>query len=360
MNNKCIALIITAVAIMACDSGKKEAEDVSSAKASFVAEKNLVDTIVLRKVDFNREIISNGNLRAVKRAELKFYSQGEIAGVFVRNGEIVGKGAPIVKLNEENVRIKLEQAKLSLDKAELDFKDNLISYGSGTDTSRIPAEQLKVAKIRSGYITAQQNYKMAKYDYDNATLTAPFAGIVANLSAKPYEQSKDVICMIIDNSSFDVEFKLLESELSYIKAGQGVKITPFIDLTESYSGTVKEINPLIDEKGQVKVVASVSNSSNKLVDGMNVKVYIESLSKGQLSVPKSAVVIRDGYDVLFTFNPETGKAGWVYVDVLASNSNSHIVRGNAQKNAELNEGDIIIISGNLNLANDSNVEVKKK
>ena len=52
--------------------------------------------------------------------------------------------------------------------------------------------------------------------------------------------------------------------------------------------------------------------------------------------------------------------GWVYVDVLASNSSSHIVRGNEQKNAELKEGDIIIISGNLNLANDSNVEVKTK
>ena len=93
---------------------------------------------------------------------------------------------------------------------------------------------------------------------------------------------------------------------------------------------------------------------------MNVKVFIESKSKGEMVVPKSAVVIRDGYDVLFTYNPDTGKAGWVYLDVLASNSSSHIVRGNQQKNASLAEGESIIISGNLNLANDSNVEIKKK
>lgn len=360
MNKRYIAFVIAAVAVVACKSGNKEEENVSSAKAGFVAEKNLVDTAVLRKRDFNREIISNGTLKAVSRAELKFNTQGEIATVLVKNGQSVRPGDAIVKLNEYNFRIKLEQAKLALDKAELDFKDNLIGYGYGTDTTKVPEELLKIAKIKSGYTSAVQNYKMARYDFENTTLTAPFRGVVANLSAKPYEQSKDVICMVIDDSSFDVEFKLLESELAYIRVGQSVKITPFIDLTTRYGGVIKEINPLVDEKGQVAIVASLSNVGNKLVDGMNVKVYIESLNRGQLTVPKSAVVIRDGYDVLFTFNPETNRAGWVYVDVLVSNSSHHVVRGNEQKNAELKEGDIIIISGNLNLANDSNVEVKKK
>lgn len=360
MNKRYIAFVMAAVAVMACKSGNKEEENVSSAKAGFVAEKNLVDTVVLRKVDFNREIISNGTLKAVSRAELKFNAPGEIAQVLAHNGKVVGKGDALVTLNQTNFRIKLEQAKLALDKAELDFKDNLIGYGYGTDTTKIPAEMLKIAKIKSGYTSAVQNYKIARQDFENTTLTAPFRGVVANLTAKPYEQSKDVICMVIDDSAFDVEFKLLESELAYIKVGQSVLMTPFIDLTARYKGVIKEINPLVDEKGQVKVVAGLSNVGNKLVDGMNMKVYIESLIRGQLVTPKSAVVIRDGYDVLFTFNPETNRAGWVYVDVLVSNSSHHVVRGNEQKNAELKEGDVIIISGNLNLANDSNVEVKKK
>ncbi|MEF9986147.1 MAG: HlyD family efflux transporter periplasmic adaptor subunit [Bacteroidales bacterium] len=359
MRSKYIILILIAIAVLACKNSKKESEDVSSAKASFVAEKNLVDTMVLRRVNFNREVVSNGNLMAVKKAELKFNVQGEIVKVFVRNGLDVRAGAPIVKLNEENLRTKLEQAKLALDKAELDFKDNLIGYGYGIDTLKIPVDLLNVAKIRSGYTTAIQNYKIAKYDLTHATLIAPFGGVIANLSAKPYEQSKDVVCVVIDDSAFDVEFNLLESELTFIKVGQSVKITPFTDLTANYTGHIKEINPLVDSKGQVKIIAGLNNKGKKLVDGMNVKVYIESLSKGQLAVPKSAVVIRDGYDVLFTLNPKTNKAGWVYVDVLASNSNSHVVRGNEQKNADLKEGEIIIVSGNLNLANDSNVEVKK-
>ena len=96
-----------------------------------------------------------------------------------------------------------------------------------------------------------------------------------------------------------------------------------------------------------------------LEEGMNVKVFIKSVKENLPTVPKSAVVMRDGYDVLFVFNPTSGKAEWRYVDILHSNSTHHVVRGHSGKNVELNEGEAIIISGNLNLADGSDVEIRK-
>ena len=116
---------------------------------------------------------------------------------------------------------------------------------------------------------------------------------------------------------------------------------------------------MVDEKGQVRVVASIVNKGGKLIEGMNVKIFIESKSNNKLVVPKSSVVVRDGYDVLFTYNEGSSKAEWVYVDILESNSTQHVVRGNEQKNAELNPGAIVITSGNLNLAEGSRVEIKR-
>ena len=321
--------LIAIVLLQSCKESKDKNENkVSEAKTEFKAEKNLVDTIILRKVDFYREIISNGNLNASQRAELTFPQQGVIESVNIANGTRVKQGDVIIKLDQDNLRIKLDQAKSALDKAELDFKDNIIGYGYGLDTNKIPAEQLKVAKIKSGYITAKQNYQVAQKDLSNAILKAPFNGVIANLNAKKHENSKDAVCVIIDDSSFDVEFNLLESELGFIKQGQNVKISPFSNPTVNYIGKIKNINPLVDEKGQIKILASVDNKGHNLIEGMNVRVYIESKSTNELVVPKSAVVIRDGYDVLFTYNPDNGKAGWVYVDILSSNSSSHIVRGN--------------------------------
>ena len=113
----------------------------------------------------------------------------------------------------------------------------------------------------------------------------------------------------------------------------------------------------MDEKGQISVTAQVRNDGS-LIDGMNVRVIVERMISGQLVVPRSAVVIRDNLDVLFTCTDD-GKAHWTYVTILYSNGESYVVEANKDRNAELNEGDQVIVSGNLNLADNSDVLVKR-
>ena len=103
--------------------------------------------------------------------------------------------------------------------------------------------------------------------------------------------------------------------------------------------------------------AQVANDGS-LIDGMNVKVVVERMIPGQLVVPRSAVVIRDNLDVLFTYTPD-GRAHWTYVKILYSNGDSHVVTANTDRNATLSEGDQVIVSGNLNLADNSEVTLKR-
>ena len=70
------------------------------------------------------------------------------------------------------------------------------------------------------------------------------------------------------------------------------------------------------------------------------------------------MLIRDNQEVLFRINEE-GKADWTYVHIVRTNSDSYVVTANREKRVELKEGDIIITSGNLNLAHESLVEIKK-
>lgn len=345
--------------MLSCSNGGGQ-KQLEAAKSEFVAEKNIVDTMFLVRTDFSREIISNGNLRAVKKADMAFKSTGTVARVYKKDGDRVRKGDTIVVLDIQALKLKYEQSEIDMERAELDFADKLLGFGYNKDAAGIPEEILKVADIRSGYSSAKHSLASAKIDMDNASVVAPFDGIVANLSVKPYETPSETVCSIIDNSSFDVEFNLLESELNFIKVGQDVKVVPYIDLSGNYRGKIRQINPVIDENGQVKVVASIENKESKLIEGMNVKIFIESVSGNKLIVPKSAVVIRDGYDVLFALNKNSGTASWIYVDVLESNSTHHVVRGNKQKNAELSEGMTVIIGGNLNLADGSRVEIKNR
>ena len=111
-------------------------------------------------------------------------------------------------------------------------------------------------------------------------------------------------------------------------------------------------------KGQVKVRAKVKNKNGYLMEGMNVKIIIENEIKGKFVVPKDAVVSRDGYFVIFRHID--GVASWTYVDVVMSNVDSHVITGNAKKQTSISENDVIITSGNLNLADGTAVSVRAK
>lgn len=346
-----------AVLLAGCGPKETELEDSNAAKADYVAEKTLVDTIVLREQPFNKQIVGNGKLRAVSKSTLRFAVGGELAEICVRNGESVRKGDVIARLDPQTARLNLEQARLNLDKSRMDRIDALIGFGY-SDTTDISAEHRKVADIRSGYASAVNALKQAEIALANTTLTAPFGGKIANLQSKVYEQPQGEFCTLIDDRTFDVDFNLLEAEIGFVKVGQSVKVAAFNEPDRYFGGKVTQINPMVDDKGQINVRAQVDNPGGRLLEGMNVSVLVENRIPRQLVVPKSAVVIRDNQEVLFRLSPE-GRTMWTYVNVLMSNSDSHVVSANTEKGAELNVGDAIITSGNLNLADNSEVEVKK-
>ncbi|MDR2027593.1 MAG: efflux RND transporter periplasmic adaptor subunit, partial [Prevotellaceae bacterium] len=101
----------------------------------------------------------------------------------------------------------------------------------------------------------------------------------------------------------------------------------------------------------VQVKAVISNRDNKIYEGMNVRVRVQLLLGRQLVVPKSAVVLRTNKKVVFRL--DRNKAAWVYVQTAQENSDSYVITEG------LSAGDSIIYEGNINLADQSPVALKK-
>lgn len=87
-----------------------------------------------------------------------------------------------------------------------------------------------------------------------------------------------------------------------------------------------------------------------MVEGMNVRVSIFRSLGNQWVVPKTAVVLRTGKEVVFTL--VDGKAVWNYVQTGLENASEYIITSETLK-----EGDLIITDGNINLAHESSVVV---
>ena len=336
------------------DDEKAEAMEAAAQKLN----ENYVDTMTLRKEVFNQQIKCNGKLRAAAKSELSMQATGVLHDIRVRNGQRVAKGALLASADKRDAERELEKARQDMEKARVDLVDKLIGQGYGESMEGVPAQILQRAKVTSGYSSAEYALQTARINLERCDLYAPFAGRVADMDCKLYQQPKEKFCTLIDDSQFDVEFSILEAELQSVAVGQEVTVSPFVDEEQEFAGRVTEINPSIDEKGQVKVRARIRNRGGALMEGMNVRVVVEKSVPDMFVVPKDAVLMRDGFHVLFRYRD--GRAVWTYVDVVYANISSYAVTGSKRKETTIEDGDVVITSGNLNLADGTEVIPRMK
>ncbi|MDR1562927.1 MAG: efflux RND transporter periplasmic adaptor subunit [Dysgonamonadaceae bacterium] len=351
IHNVCV--ILTACIITsACTSKPSKADE--DGKVQTVLPDKIAEVCAMRLEvkDFNHEVASNGTVAARNRANLNFKVQGEVAEINVKNGDRVRKGQKLAQLDRFELQNALEQAETSLESAKLNYLNELIGMGyTIADTAKVPYEERRLASIKSGLKQSQSQYEIAKYNFDNSTLYAPFDGVVANLFSKPYNKPEDEqFCTIIDNVHLEVDFRILENELGAVHAGDKVEVSPFSLGDYTCTGVISEINPVVDKNGMVRVKAAINSADGKLYEGMNVKLLLKQLVGKQLVIPKSALLLRDNRKVVFRLENE--HAFWVYVTTTLENASEYVVTEGLQA------GDSVIYEGNMNLAHETPVRVK--
>jgi RND family efflux transporter, MFP subunit len=356
-----LTLALVAGLVCGCknkNKDKEETEDTTEmVRGSFKVDKNIVTVEPLQLKTFNKQLICNGKLEAQSKVTVQFEAQGKIDKINVRDGQKVQKGQILASLDKEQPRRQLEQARLAFDKAEMNLADRLLDYGYAlADTAKIPADQKRVIYINTGFIDSKMALENAERTFRQCDLKAPFSGKVASVKGHVYEQSGQ-FCTLIDDSRYLVRFSVLETEYGFVHVGQQVLVSPFVNSELVIKGSIVSINPTVDQNGQIQVTAQVPGA-DELMDGMNVRITVENSIPNQLVVPKSAVVIRDNMEVLFRIDPETGHSLWTYVNVIMSNTKEHVVEPNKDRGADLNIGDQIITSGNLNLGDDAEVVIQ--
>lgn len=336
-----------------CSEGKKDSSEKEGVETTLPVQANEVTVMTLKKTTFNHELVSNGKVIASQYADLSFRVSSEpVAHVYVRNGDVVKAGQKIAELDLFTFRNSLEKAEIALRQSELEMKDVLIGQGYAPDCMQdIPKDVVQLAEVKSGYGQSRATYELAKYELEQAVITAPFDGVVANLEERGFNRpnASKPFCRVIGSRGMEVTFKVLESELALVNRGDRVEVTPFSGVSGSCSGTVSEINPLVDENGLVSVRAKISNGL-RLFDGMNVRVSVKRAVSGQFVVPKTAVVLRTGKQVIFTL--KEGKAMWNYVTTGLENMSEYTVTGDG-----MTEGAQVIVTGNVNLAHEAPVKV---
>lgn len=307
-----------------------------------------VKTAIAEEKVFEYFIETKGKVTAKKQVELIFETQGRIEKIHKQNGVYVKKGEVIAELDKTKLKLALEKAKLELQVKQGDYQLKVEEYAFyNGDTSSLNEQQRLNMLASSGLGIARLNYDEAKYQFENAVLKAPFSGRIANLFINEGSLTNNkVFCTLFTSNELSIQAEVLESDIPLLKIGQKATVR-FIGNEQVYEAKLQQINPLVEENGQVRIVLILLKPSH-IILGMNASVTLHIQNKKTIVVPKEALVIRSGRNVVFTY--EEGKAKWNYVEVGKENGKEiEIVEG-------LGNNEQVIISNNLQLEHDTEVQ----
>lgn len=334
--------------VFSCGNVKKsDAEK----EIDLVSKAALVRGAIVKEDSFLLGINSNGKLEAIKKIELKFENEGLIQKILVNDGHKVKKGQIIAYQNSKYILSEEKKNEEILRKAKLNMEDVLLGFGySLKDSLNIPDNIMRMAKSRAGLADAKNQIIQTRKRYLASRLVAPFSGVIANLSVKEQNLSStsDQVCTLLDNKELLVNFYILENEFGIVSKGDMVEVSPIALPNRKFRGRVKYINPIVNEHGLILVKAFINNDDEVLLDGMSVTLSVKRKIEKAIVVPKNALIDRQNKKVIFTY--KNGKSIWNYVTTSYETKDSIIVVSG------IRAGDKIIISGNKNLAH--NTEVK--
>ena len=227
-----------------------------------------------------------------------------------------------LKTSVPDTQSKIQSALATLQKAKSDFA-KLTTPATETD---LTIQQAAVTQ-------AEQALKQTQLNLENATLKAPFAGIVTNVhltTGSPVNASTAALTLM-NRKPLHVNLKLGENDVVKVQLGQPVKLT--ID-------SLSHWNP----EGQVSYIASASETSNGVVTyavrvnfddndprvkvGMTANLTIVTAEKDNVLLVPNAALLPKGSGHVVQVIGKDGKPSEVDVQTgLSDGSQTEIVSG---------------------------------
>lgn len=297
-----------------------------------------VETVVLKPVELSIDATAVGSLRSNESVVLRPEIPGRIAAIGFKDGAAVARGALLVALDATTQTAELAQAQANLALARANqqrsrelFEKNFISRQSLDST----AAALKVQEAAVA---------LAEAKLEKTRIRAPFAGVVGirNVGVGDYVKEGQELINLEDFSRLKIDFRLPETYLGQLKAGQKVEVSSDVLPGRRFTAVLDAVNPLLDASGRSIACLAYLDKAAELRPGMFVRVSLALERRANaLTVPEQALVpdAREPY----VFRVREGKAVRTPVKTgVRRAAQVEIVEG-------LSAGDEVVTAGQLKL-----------
>ena len=411
-------LILLAAALLGCGTGEPTADETAAAEtgeetaeseASEAAEAEQDDeskkprrestTTVTTALVVRRDLVlpvkAEGSVRARHASEIKFERAGRIDRVYAREGQRVGKGQVLVRLDDRELRLSLEEATarylqglgrlaveedkdheskgaertLEEQRAELERRERAGEIRReerldrelelGMAAVRDGAYRRELLEVRSGVAAARADAARLRIELERTEVRAPFAGVISGLELNQGEnvQVGQAVCRLVDDVNVEAAVGVLESDLAVVAVGKPA-LLEVPALGQSIPLKVDVIDPEVAADSRTcRVLLRLRGDEQRVKPGMFVRAAIAGeVFADRLLVPRQAIVTRDGRPVLFKV--EGDRALWVYVQL--GRQNDQLVEiERIDQGGPLDPGTQVIVSNHLTMTHNAKIKVKE-
>lgn len=271
------------------------------AEPESIMQVNTAEMTTLEPRTLQRTVRAIGTLAPIRKAELSSQVSGRIEDVRVQPGDAVGAGDILIQIDVETLTLELDQARnnasatrAQLELAEVQLKrvQTLIDRGVSTASNFDEAES-NVSALRASLSALEDQVSGAELRLRNATVRAPFDGIVSARAVEPgqYVSTGAPLLTIVDLTRMEMQGNAPVSAGSELRPGQSVSVRVDGIPGRSFDGEVVRINPVAEEGTRtIPAYIIIDNPERVLLGGMFAtgSVVIEEI-KDALAVPTVAL-----------------------------------------------------------------------
>lgn len=228
-----------------------------------------------------------GNVRAKDRVVLQSEMEARVVEVAFEEGALVKAGQVLFRFDQRREEAALAEAKARLARAEADLARGQSLLANQT----IPPQEFD--RLQEAALAAKANLDLAESRLEDATVKAPFDGVVGERSASvgQYLTRGGTLATLTRVDPLEVEFEVPERFISQLAPGQTVNLDTAAWPGRPFDAKVTYLAPEVDVSSRtLRVKGDLANPEGKLRPGMFGTVeLVFAARENALVIPEGAI-----------------------------------------------------------------------
>lgn len=307
-----------------------------------------VEADTIRSKNLDDENTYTGTFEPNKETKISAETQGKINAVLVDVGSYVQQGQTLIQLDNSLLRLQLQSVEVQIE----GLQDDVNRYTILTEANAVQGVQLEKAKL--GLKSAKVQKATLQEQINKTTIKAPFSGVVtAKLSEVGAFAAPGVpLLQITDIATLKFTVNVPETDLKQFKTGQQYSISADVFSDIPLSGKLTMIGSKANMGNSFPLQFQVANTKQSdLKSGMFGKVFFSENQQEQgILIPTSAIINNENKAQVYVV--KSGKAVLQAIKTSKNIGNKTVVSGG------LNENDVIVTNGFINLFDGANITTK--